>query len=180
VCKHIGTFKSIPATGKTITFIGTANIIVEQGKILKYYLKNDVKSIVEQLLDSNKSKCNIVEDKPILNNQHEAFFDSVLSKFTTNNINISIRQLECLSLWIGGKSDSEIGEIIGLSKRTIHYHQDRIKLIFDVDTKNNLVDKIKSLMLEHILLECAYLLIKSKLSIITNNTFIEHEQELPA
>lgn len=55
--------------------------------------------------------------------------------------NISKRQLECLYYLMRGKSSSEIGATLGLSKRTVETHMENIKLKLNCYTKSEIIDK---------------------------------------
>src|ERR1700730_11774734 len=40
---------------------------------------------------------------------------------------LSPRELECLKWVLDGKSDTDIGEILGISPNTVHFHVERVK-----------------------------------------------------
>lgn len=52
---------------------------------------------------------------------------------------LTARQTECLRWVAAGKSDWEIGEILGLSAHTIHRHVERAKIRLDVRTRTQAV-----------------------------------------
>jgi LuxR family transcriptional regulator, quorum-sensing system regulator BjaR1 len=48
---------------------------------------------------------------------------------------LTARQQECLHLVIDGKSDWEIGEILGISEHTVHNHIEAAKRTLEVGTR---------------------------------------------
>jgi DNA-binding CsgD family transcriptional regulator len=49
--------------------------------------------------------------------------------------NLSPREVECLKWVVGGKSDTDIGSILGISHTTVHYHIERAKKKLGVRTR---------------------------------------------
>jgi DNA-binding CsgD family transcriptional regulator len=48
---------------------------------------------------------------------------------------LSPRELECLKWVLDGKSDTDIGKILGISHTTVHFHIERVKKKLDVRTR---------------------------------------------
>jgi DNA-binding CsgD family transcriptional regulator len=48
---------------------------------------------------------------------------------------LSPRELECLKWVLDGKSDTDIGKIIGISHTTVHFHVERVKKKLGVRTR---------------------------------------------
>ncbi len=60
---------------------------------------------------------------------------------TIEQFDISKRQLECLYYLIRGKSSSEVGAILALSKRTVETHIENIKTKLNCKTKSQIIEK---------------------------------------
>ena len=60
---------------------------------------------------------------------------------TDNPYNLSNRQIECLFFLLRGKSNKEIGSILGLSARTVEDYINEIKLKLNCLTKSQTIEK---------------------------------------
>lgn len=70
----------------------------------------------------------------ILNLRQAPYLKSALS-ITGKRVEVSPREVECLKWVAAGKTDWEIGEILGISNRTVHKHVERAKFKFGVPTR---------------------------------------------
>lgn len=50
-------------------------------------------------------------------------------------VNLTPRELEILRLIADAKTDIEIGDILGISKKTVNYHVEKIKIKFAVNSR---------------------------------------------
>lgn len=57
----------------------------------------------------------------------------------TENDKLNSRQLELLALIASGKTYKKVGEILGLSERTVKYHMGRIVDILHLDNKAQVI-----------------------------------------
>ena len=58
---------------------------------------------------------------------------------------LSPRELECLKWVLGGKSDTDIGKILGISHTTVHFHIERIKKKLGVRTRTQAAAMVMTL-----------------------------------
>jgi DNA-binding CsgD family transcriptional regulator len=58
---------------------------------------------------------------------------------------LSPRELECLKLVLDGKSDTDIGRILGISHTTAHFHVERVKKKLGVRTRTQAAAMVMSL-----------------------------------
>ncbi len=58
-----------------------------------------------------------------------------------NKPGLTIRELECLKWWVGGKSGWDISQILNLSERTVRFHLENVKRKFGVSSKAQAVAK---------------------------------------
>jgi DNA-binding CsgD family transcriptional regulator len=58
---------------------------------------------------------------------------------------LSPRELECLKWVLDGKSDTDIGEILGISHTTVHFHIERVKKKLGVRTRTQAAAMIMTL-----------------------------------
>jgi DNA-binding CsgD family transcriptional regulator len=68
-------------------------------------------------------------------------------KMKTERPDLSRRETECLKWWIAGKSAWDIGQIVGLSERTVRFHLDKVKTKLGVRTKTQVISKSLQLKL---------------------------------
>jgi DNA-binding CsgD family transcriptional regulator len=58
---------------------------------------------------------------------------------------LSPRELECLKWVLDGKSDTDIGEILGISPNTVHFHVERVKKKLGVRTRTQAAATVMTL-----------------------------------
>jgi len=58
---------------------------------------------------------------------------------------LSPRELECLKLVLDGKSDTDIGKILGISHTTVHFHVERVKKKLGVRTRTQAATMVMTL-----------------------------------
>jgi LuxR family quorum sensing-dependent transcriptional regulator len=58
---------------------------------------------------------------------------------------LSPRELECLKWVLDGKSDTDIGEILGISHNTVHFHVERVKKKLGVRTRTQAAAMVMTL-----------------------------------
>jgi DNA-binding CsgD family transcriptional regulator len=58
---------------------------------------------------------------------------------------LSAREIECMRWVIGGKSDRDIGQILGISHTTVHFHVERVKKKLGVRTRTQAASLVVSL-----------------------------------
>jgi DNA-binding CsgD family transcriptional regulator len=59
-----------------------------------------------------------------------------------NGVNLTIRESDCIKLIIRGKTAKEIGDLLGLSNRTVEYYLENIKCKLNVNSRSELIDKV--------------------------------------
>ncbi|HJQ57620.1 MAG TPA: LuxR family transcriptional regulator [Vineibacter sp.] len=55
------------------------------------------------------------------------------------NVTLTRRESECMEWVAAGKSDSEIGQILGLAATTVHFHVERVKSKLDTNSRTHAV-----------------------------------------
>lgn len=68
--------------------------------------------------------------------------DTIYMFSTMNGIPITKRERDVLKNTVKGKSAKELGSILNLSKKTIEYHIDNLKLKFGCSSKSELIEMI--------------------------------------
>jgi DNA-binding CsgD family transcriptional regulator len=70
----------------------------------------------------------------------------MVKKITSARTELSARQLQCSKLLLSGKTASQIGLKLGLSKRTVEYYLDNVKAKLNCGNKVELILKIHQLL----------------------------------
>jgi DNA-binding CsgD family transcriptional regulator len=58
---------------------------------------------------------------------------------------LTLREVECLRWVLKGKSDTDIGKILGISHTTVHFHVERVKKKLGVKTRTQAVATVVAL-----------------------------------
>ena len=58
-----------------------------------------------------------------------------LTDATSSKRSLTPREIECLRWVLKGKSDSDIGAILGISPTTVHFHVERVKKKLGLKTR---------------------------------------------
>lgn len=145
-----------------LDYRGVATFALHDGVITNYHILSNLDDILSTITTSETQLEQNISTQPILTECHTGFFNTIIEYLENKGIRVTFKQLECLCLWAGGKSDTEIADILGISARTVHYHQDKCKAALKAYNKHELLDTIKILNLNHILHECYFLLCSSK------------------
>lgn len=111
-------------------------------KFIHYFL-NETDPILKSL---NKNKVEIgkyVGNKFYEQNIHTPFEieETIFREKIGDNLHLSKRQEECMDLLIKGNSANQIGDALGLSKRTIEFYLENIKNKLSCNSKQELIEK---------------------------------------
>jgi LuxR family transcriptional activator of conjugal transfer of Ti plasmids len=60
---------------------------------------------------------------------------AILNHEVARASNLSLREVQCLAWVAEGKTDAEIGAILGVHTKTINYHVESVKRKFNVGTR---------------------------------------------
>ncbi|MFT3742440.1 MAG: ester cyclase [Gammaproteobacteria bacterium] len=152
--RHVGCFKSIPASGKIINFDATITFRADGEKILGYTLSTNLLSILNQIADKS---CNFEEiiRKPIISHIEEStFFKNIQNHFHSIKITLTVQQIKCLSLWFNKRTAKEIGALLHISPRTVETYFEGIKLRLNLPNKNAVFELIEEKKLKYIMKDC--------------------------
>ncbi len=118
-------------------------------KFIKHF-KQDNKHIINELKDN---KFNLADNKEnyFLNDKDLAFkpehkkITSILHTLGVleNNLNITSREWQCLQLYCHGKSASQTGQILGISRRTVETYFVHLKQKLKINSKYELINMVK-------------------------------------
>jgi DNA-binding CsgD family transcriptional regulator len=110
-----------------------------------YLMKFDVKGSGYQIIDWGLLSPQRVQHH-CLNNTIVAGTD-FSSLHIIDDTLLSERELQCVSLWLSGKTSIPIADLLGISHRTVESHLQSAKLKLHVRTRHELLDKICALEL---------------------------------
>lgn len=112
----------------------------------------------ERISNPNGENINIYVNKKILCNDqsqiigvigiyHEILDENYYGKFDPkkNNVALTKRQLDCLLLLVKGMTAKQIGDHLGLSRRTVEHHIESLKLKLNSFSKSSLIKKALTL-----------------------------------
>ena len=159
--EHIGCFQGIEATGRTVNFDITVQIEFLGGIITKVIASAPPLRPLTEIVGPDVARAHIAIRSPTLNIL-DGCFSLTVKQLALQGISVTNRQLQCICLWLSGKTSEETANILELSKKTIDYHFDRVKLKFSCHNKQQLFEKIKYLNLIPLLHECFNYLMMNK------------------
>ena len=129
---HTGPFLSIRPSGKKICFSGIAAGEIQDGLIIKYQsYSNMPREFMTGTISFSPEKV------PFTTITHKQQLIATLKEVTGKRL--TLREVECLSLWLKGFSIKETAKILGgLSSRTVQTFRENIKRKLNVDTYKQL------------------------------------------
>ncbi len=139
--------------GSTLAFMGLSESVSESE-----WIKIKSSSANNQLSKANK----LINDLNQLMTKHFTQDSNIMAKAIhqpnllsmANNslkIQLSRRERECLALLLKGNSAKQTGRVLNLSPRTIESYLEAIKRKFDCRTKIEIISKLQTDALQHIL-----------------------------
>lgn len=157
---QLGDLMGIPATGKKIQIDTCAIYRLHQGKIVDYFVSSNLLSVLKQL---DVKHLNNLPTLSLRSNAKEVLLNELSNIHDENNKNIklTLREIECLSLWFNGKSAKQIARILNISFKTVQSYLARASLKFHCRTKSDFLDKINALGITN-LFDDFYKIIKCK------------------
>lgn len=157
-CRHTGTFLNIKASGSPLTVKGTWDFMLTGNSISFLSSNVNVENILQQITMKNTIAPSLVA--PIKSLPFR-FFKGTLSYLEFIGVHISCRQLQTLSLWMCGYTDSEISEILKIEKCTVNGYQSDLKFIFNVRKKHILYQRLLEMDVIHLMHQCMFFMIES-------------------
>ncbi len=158
--KHIGTFKSISATGKTAIIESTISFRTDGEKILAYVLSSNLESLIKQITDNaQKQDVRQILKRPIVSTSDFSFFEKIHHHLSSIHIPLTIQQIKCLCLWVNQRTIAEIAFILHVSLKTVEADMDGIKSCLHAHTINLIEQFIASHDLKYLLKEGSHILI---------------------
>ena len=159
---HNGYFKGIPPSGQEVIIDTSFMYRIDENKIVDYHVSADWTSLLKQICPDATFDYNEILSRPVLYREDKTICTRFSELDSTRAL--SAREVECLALWINGKSAKGIAIILGLSHRTIEFYLSNATKKMDCTNKQQLIDKIINLNIKHLFdrqLECIYLRINS-------------------
>ena len=160
--KHSAPFKTIPATGKIISFEALVMFRADGEKITNYHIAANLEQIVRQLVDVQQTDITEIMQQPIVSGRSDIFLYKVLEQLQSCGIKLTIQQLRCLSLWFSGRTTKEIAIILNISHRTVEAHLGLIKEKLECRRKKEIFDLLERHSLLHIMQECSNSLLSGR------------------
>jgi len=159
--EHKKIFKDVKPLGQKAKLDFTILTQSHNKKIAKMHVVSNFECVLNKLRKEagQKPHKTTLSDNTNLYND---CYSSTLNHINSLDINLTEKGLYCLFLWFSGYPDNKIAEAVGISRRTAHYHQDRLKFAFKCETKIELFDKIRELQIDHLLIECFMLFVLEK------------------
>lgn len=158
---HLGSLCGIAATGKKV-FIDTCAIYrLNQGKIVDYFVASNLSGVLKQLdvnlSNNNKFFLPLTCAKEVLLKELYSLDDVANNK----KIKLTLREIECLSLWLNGRSAKQIAQLLSFSFKTAQSYLAKVALKFDCRTRAEIFDKVNALGVAH-LFDDFYKILKSE------------------
>lgn len=134
--RHEDVFNGLQPTGKLIQYKGVTIFKFQNNVISKYQCLINMHSIYDQLgfvLTQNK-----YEEQNIICSNYSLLMKNIVKTLKV----LTIREIECLSCWVNGRSAKETANIFSISYRTVEKYISNVMMKFNVYVKYELIDKI--------------------------------------
>jgi len=144
---HTTAFMGVPPTGRKIRYNGVSVVSLLDGKIIDYYANANLFAILQQIGGVER-----VQLIPLTQQQNASLLLNELRKFGTDKgkMALSPREIECLSLYLNGKTAKHIANIICVSHRTVQAHIRNIMTKLNCSSKPELFDLINEYEAMHL------------------------------
>lgn len=118
--KHVNPFRGLPPSGNKIVYPGETFFCFEGDQVTRYACKVDLLDVYKQLghtlhQEAYTDQAILIKDKKLLINKLRAITDNLLT----------VREIECLSLYLIGFSARQIARFLFISFRTVETHLHR-------------------------------------------------------
>ena len=147
IAMHNGHFKGIPPTGCRITFDTCVMYRFEQHRILDYHVSCDLVSILKQIGLRESMDLEAVMTRPLLYRPDQGIV--TLQDFS-NTKKLSVREIECLALYLNSKSAKSIAQCLGVSHRTVEFYLSKAMTKMHCTSKQQLIDQVLHLGIKHL------------------------------
>ena len=145
---HVGYFKGIAPTGLQVNFDTSVMYRIDQKKIIDYHVSTDLNAILRQISIGKPLDLNELMIRPVLYGTDKSIMLRLAEAPETEKL--SLREIECLSLYLNSKSAKSIANLLGLSYRTAEFYIANAKSKMSCTNKQQLVDRIIDLNLKHL------------------------------
>lgn len=132
---HMGDFQGMNPTGKKIAYRGETLFVFQNDKIVRYNCTIDMPCVYKQLgfylkQEEYDQQQIVQEDKKLL--------IQLLMKLCPGNL--SVRETECLSLYVTGFNSKQVGKLLFISPRTVETHIHRALHEVQCTSKEDCID----------------------------------------